>query len=56
MLKRYVLIVLFCAVWLVLPALSAFACDYCILSTGISPLDTIKGERGAHQLALHPYG
>ena len=44
MLKRYVLIVLFSAVSLVLPALSAFACDYCILSTGISPLDNIKGS------------
>lgn len=44
MLKRYVLIILFCAAWLAMPALSAFACDYCILSTGISPLDTVKGS------------
>ncbi|MBI5236479.1 MAG: hypothetical protein HY886_09580, partial [Deltaproteobacteria bacterium] len=43
MLKRFV-VILFCAAWFTVPALKAFACDYCILSTGISPLDTIKGS------------
>lgn len=44
MLKGYILVILFCALWLIVPALEASACDYCILSTGISPLDTIKGS------------
>lgn len=44
MIQRCGLIILFFIILSIAQGARAFACDYCILSTGISPLDTIKGS------------